>query len=560
VKALGLAKGQGKLEEAEALLVEASRLLSRGTDHYDLAAALGDLSMIQTSLGKPHDAYAASLRAHEILEKIGAPHPLATSLNNLGVDAHLQGNYVEALNLFAEAAKFARQAASPHKEAVILFGQADLFADIDLALQAAELYAQGLALATQLDNPVLLRYGCIQSSVLHRRRGGGALAHEWLRRAISLDPDHLSVPIEIQLSALEIPAAPSRAQARLRALLEDSGKVPEAPDRTLVTYFVARAALADGDAPQARQSLLDALAWAGAHGTEQTLAAELAFDAEMREFSRRQLTGNPVLSIILHRIETMRAVSGQYQEEPKEESGTLKLELHALGQSSLARGGERVEDIKPLAREILFYLGDQQRVDRDVLLETFWPHYNPGRQISNLHTAIYSLRRLLGRNAIVQAGNVYSLNPEMPVEYDVARFERAAEVASALPPGDPRRLFALTAALNSYSGRFLPDFASDWVLDRRRRLEVLYLDLLASHAEEAIGRDQPQKALATLRQALEIDPLRDDTNLRFLETLGRLGRRSELVAHYQRYVRLLADELGLDPPEQIRQLYTRLIG
>jgi two-component SAPR family response regulator len=83
---------------------------------------------------------------------------------------------------------------------------------------------------------------------------------------------------------------------------------------------------------------------------------------------------------------------------------------------------------------------------------------------------------------------------------------------------------------------------------------------LASHADEALVRDQPLRAISTLRQALEIDPLRDDTNLRFLEALGRLGRRSELVAHYQRYVRLLSEELGLDPPESVRQLYARLIG
>jgi DNA-binding SARP family transcriptional activator len=30
--------------------------------------------------------------------------------------------------------------------------------------------------------------------------------------------------------------------------------------------------------------------------------------------------------------------------------------------------------------------------------------------------------------------------------------------------------------------------------------------------------------------------------------------------HYQRYVRLLSEELGLDPPEAVRELYSRLIG
>jgi len=106
----------------------------------------------------------------------------------------------------------------------------------------------------------------------------------------------------------------------------------------------------------------------------------------------------------------------------------------------------------------------------------------------------------------------------------------------------------------------LPEYSSDWVLERRRDLELRYLDLLAHHAQEALVRDQPLRAINTLRQALQIDPYRDDTNLWFLEALGRLGRRSEVVAHYQRYIRLLADELGIDPPEPVRELYTRLIN
>jgi len=180
--------------------------------------------------------------------------------------------------------------------------------------------------------------------------------------------------------------------------------------------------------------------------------------------------------------------------------------------------------------------------------------------VANLHTAIYSLRRLLGKDLILHDGVAYSINPEMKAEYDVERFERAAAIAEGLPLGDPRRMFALTEAVNTYGGRLLPEFTSDWVLERRRQLEMRYLDLLAQQAREAMVRDQPARALQTLREALEIDPYRDDMNLQYLEALGRLGRRSEAVDHYQRYVRLLADELGLDPPEEVREFYARLIG
>jgi ATP/maltotriose-dependent transcriptional regulator MalT/two-component SAPR family response regulator len=558
---LAMARERGELNEAENRLRRAVRLLSRGAYPYDLATLLADLSMIQTALGKGLEAHATSVRAHEVLQDVGAPYPLATSLNNLGIDAHFQGRCMEAMELFTEAAKQARQAGSPRLEAVILFGQADLFSDMDLALQAAELYAQGLALAAKLDDTHLLRYGCVQSSVLHRRRGGVSLAHDWLRRALSLqEGGTASAAAEIQVAALEAAAGPRRARKRLQELLKDDGAGLDASERTLVGYFLARAEFAAGDLEASEGAFDEALTWAGGHGTEQVLAGEMAFDPELREFARRRLGPNPVLSVVFHRIETMRVVAQQHQEVPAEAEGVLKLELLALGQSAVQQGGRRLAELKPLAREVLFYLADRQPVERDVLLETFWPHYNPGRQISNLHTAIYTLRRFLGKEAVVQSGTAYRLGSELPIEYDVIQFERAAGVAQGLPPGDPRRLFALTAALNSYGGQFLPDCASDWVLERRRGLEMLYLDLLASHADEALVRDQPLRAISTLRQALEIDPLRDDTNLRFLEALGRLGRRSELVAHYQRYVRLLSEELGLDPPESVRQLYARLIG
>ena len=215
---------------------------------------------------------------------------------------------------------------------------------------------------------------------------------------------------------------------------------------------------------------------------------------------------------------------------------------------------------QPMATEVLCYLLDRGRVARDQLMETFWPEYAPGRQVSSLHTAIYSNRRELGKEAINFDGTVYRLDPELSVQYDVAKFEQAASIAEGLPPGDPRSMFALTEAVNLYGGQFLPEFDTEWVNERRRALELQYLDLLANFSEEALIRGRASEAVARLREALSLDPLRDDTNRYYLEALGRLGRRSEIVAHYQEYVRALAEELGLDPPEGVRELYDRLIS
>jgi DNA-binding SARP family transcriptional activator len=83
--------------------------------------------------------------------------------------------------------------------------------------------------------------------------------------------------------------------------------------------------------------------------------------------------------------------------------------------------------------------------------------------------------------------------------------------------------------------------------------------VLSAFGEEALTRGLPQRVVEHVRRGLSIDPYRDDLNAQYMEALGRLGRRSDLVVHYQRYTTLLEADLGLDPPVEVRDLYARLI-
>jgi len=328
----------------------------------------------------------------------------------------------------------------------------------------------------------------------------------------------------------------------------------------LAQFFLAQGALRSGDSSKAAEALEQAMTAAGASGEEQVLAAELAHAPELREFAATSLGKNPIYSVVLSRLETMRALAQQYQTVEEEETASSQIDVAALGTAQIRTNGRELTELKPLTRELLIYLVDHQRVSRDQLVEAFWPHHPPGRQTSNLHTAVYSIRRSIGKDSVVFDGTVYTLVPDLRIDFDVARFEHAAGLAESLPRGDPRRMFALTEAVSSYRGSFLPEFSSEWVVERRRMLEMRYIDLLADHSEEAVVRNQLVKAEGSLREILRLEPFRDGANSMYMEVLGQLGRRGEIVEHYQQYVRQLADELGLDPPEEVRELYSRLIS
>jgi LuxR family maltose regulon positive regulatory protein len=561
LKARATYESGGDLQVAESLAMEAIELLEKIDDRYTLAAVLFDLSLYQNALGKYLDKQATSLRTHEILKEIGAPLPLAISYNNLAFSAYLEGRYDQSFQLFTEGLKFAHQAASPAFQAMILYGQADLFSDLGLHFQAAELYAQGLRLLIPLNHLDLLSYGYVQTSVLHRRCGTAKLPLEWLKRAKSLESkrDQPSAIIEIQIAAAKMESSIREARDALIGFLHQSRVDLHAHERTLLLYFLSRLSLHEGDRGEAFNYLEQALDWSGSHGTEQYIAGELMYDVDFREFASQNLTDHPILAVIHQRLELMRTVARRYQEAPREADVQTQLKLTAFGASEIRYEGERLTGIEPLPRQLIFYLADHGQVDRDELLDTFWFDVPIGRQTSNLYTAMHNIRRFLPEEIIEIEGSIYRLNPGFVIEYDVAHFEHAARVAENMPLGDPRRLFALTEATHAYTESFLPEYFTEWALERRRELEDRFLGILTLHADEAMTRGRHLEAMESLRHALKLAPLRDDLNLQYLQLLGHLERRSEAVSHYQMYVRRLADELGLDPPNSVREVYSRLI-
>jgi DNA-binding SARP family transcriptional activator len=561
LKARAIHGSGGDIEESESLLKQAVKLLEKTDDRYTLAAALQDLALIQEALGMPLEAQATSLRAHEILEQIGAPLLLAISFNNLAFIAHLEGRYEQALFLFNEGLQCAHRAASRRLVVPILYGQADLFCDLGLPHQAAELYDRALRLAIQMDHPGLINYGYIQTAALHRRSGTAGLPLEWLNRAAKSDqPDEEPVNVAIQRAAIDTKDMPGKAIQRLLALLDGPETALQSHQRTLTLYFFSAAMLHRGEKDRAKRYLEEALTWASSRGTGQILAGELMYDRSMLRFGKQYLPEHPVMRDLIQRVELMESVARSYQKSLPEGKAPTRLELIAFGASEVRYEGQRITDLEPRPRQLLFFLADRGQVERDEILEAFWRDTLVGRQVSSLYTAIHSLRRATCDEIIQMDGSIYTLNAEYMTNYDVGNFERAARVAESMLPGDPRRFFALTEVIHAYAGDFLPEFAADWVLERRESLEARYLNLLTTHAEESLARGQPLKAFESLHQALKIAPLRDDINMRYLELLGELNRRSEAIGHYQKYVRLLTDELGLDPPEAMRELYTRLIS
>jgi predicted ATPase/DNA-binding SARP family transcriptional activator len=210
----------------------------------------------------------------------------------------------------------------------------------------------------------------------------------------------------------------------------------------------------------------------------------------------------------------------------------------------------------------LLALAHDQRLHRDVLLETLWPDHDPASAMNNLHQASHVARRVLAGDGpstglLELRDDVVVLLADGLVEVDVRRFEELTALARA--SGDVGDLRAAAAA---YTGDLLPeDRFEDWAARPRQELRERYRDLLVDLAEAISGSlgGHEAEALDALQGALAIDHLHEPTVRGLMRLLATSGRRSEALARYERLRSDLRAAFGTDPDPDTRRLYRDLL-
>ena len=186
----------------------------------------------------------------------------------------------------------------------------------------------------------------------------------------------------------------------------------------------------------------------------------------------------------------------------------------------------------------LLALAPTRRLHREQVLDALWPELSVDDATPRLHKAAHFARRALGRtDAVVLAGEMVELLPDVAVRVDAATFATAA--IAALDAGrDPG---AIDAALDLYTGDLLPEeLYSEWTVSRREELRHLYIQLL-----RATGR---------WAELLAVDPTDEAAHVALMRVQVDRGDRASALAQYERLAAVLAEHLGVEPGAEARQL------
>jgi LuxR family transcriptional regulator, maltose regulon positive regulatory protein len=229
----------------------------------------------------------------------------------------------------------------------------------------------------------------------------------------------------------------------------------------------------------------------------------------------------------------------------------LLLEVFTLGVPRVALNGLPLHVPLSKSMELLAWLAINREGRRDQLIGALWNDSNERRCVEYFKVAVRHLRKALashpevGSQPLIYQDGVYRLSERLTVRVD------ALTIRSAL--ANPTTEL-LRQAVASHIGPFLPTAESDWA--QAVRLDTLEQTVTAALTLGArLELIDSAEAAAAYERAAELDPLHEASYLRLIEF--HRGRNDDAAAQhaYIRYRRMLNDEWGETPGEDLTHQY-----
>ncbi|MGH3736074.1 MAG: BTAD domain-containing putative transcriptional regulator [Micromonosporaceae bacterium] len=234
------------------------------------------------------------------------------------------------------------------------------------------------------------------------------------------------------------------------------------------------------------------------------------------------------------------------------------MEIRLLGPLEVHLGGRLIEIPRGRVQTLLAALAVSpgRRVSTDTLAEYMWGDAIPETARQALQHTVWRLRRLLGAESVAVDGAGYRLAVD-PDAVDLTRFTRSLDRAASAG-GEERGLLVEAVGLwrgapldgvesETLRSEVVPILTERYLAAQERRID---LDLAAGVSDGMV---------VELRSLVAEHPIRESLWTRLLRALAASGRDAEALQAYEEIRHELAERLGSDPSEELREQHQRLL-
>ncbi len=561
----------GRLNEAIEWLAQSLQAYTALGDEQNMAMLLMELGLAYMDTGRYNQALTHYDRALSFWRKTGDLFRQANLLNNLGVLRHLQGDYEQARQLLEEAIDCARRCGYARIEASALSSLGDLYADLDAFDAASDAYRQADRIVQQTGERFLLLYLNLAQSALSRLSGDRVQARVLLEAA---------QPVA-QTSGSSFEQGLWRREAGRGALAEGNALQAVTHLDEATRYF--------DNGGQTIEAACTSVALAVAHWASENkemamthLGRALHIASSLESQHPLVIAGRPVQKLLMAAQNTetiglqvfglLRQIAQFEQQMPalrrrlRRQASTIsltppRLYFQALGSVRVVVNERQVTNAEwqaQVARDLFFcLLAHPNGLTKEAVGAIFWPESTPAQLKLQFKQTVYRLRRVLGQDIVLLDQDRYHANRALDYEYDVEAFlEKLSQAQAATDRTE--RAGAYRAALDLYTGPYLPDIEGIWACPERVRLQQAFVGAALAVAESYLETGEYEAAVDYCQRVLAQDSCQEEAYRLIMRAYAGLGNQAEVTRQFDRCRLALLQEVNVPLAPQTEELYKRL--
>ncbi|MEK5037964.1 response regulator [Sporosarcina sp. FSL K6-3457] len=199
-------------------------------------------------------------------------------------------------------------------------------------------------------------------------------------------------------------------------------------------------------------------------------------------------------------------------------------------------------------------------VQKDLLLDLFWPEMDLEKGFIQLYSAVYQIRKTIASTnfdmSIVNHENGYRLDLN-GVTVDVDEWEKGIEQVAAITD---KTLEEHRKLLELYQGDYLAKEEYVWAEGERERLRVLWLQHIFKVADYLVSDRQFGEAVSLYLRVQIAQPFLDESYFKLMQLYGQLGDHRSVEQQYSQLTAMLQEEYDAKPRAIIREWYEKWLG
>lgn len=243
------------------------------------------------------------------------------------------------------------------------------------------------------------------------------------------------------------------------------------------------------------------------------------------------------------------------------------LRFYLFGPPRIEHDQKAVEIQRRKALAIFTYLVVTQQVhSRDTIATLFWQDHDQTGARANLRREISRIKQTLGENVLLLDGDTLSLNSAFDLWVDLREYLSRLEKAGS--HHHPEGMLCadcsveMTKAVSLYTDGFMAGFGlpdspkfDEWQFFQADGLRQSLAEVLEKLIEWHTACEEFDAAISHARRWLSLDLLHESAHRSLMKLYAWSGQWSAALRQYQECVRILEEELDVEPDEETRSVY-----